>query len=907
MFAGAFAFTGLFIAGVHTPVARRFALRRAVRLLSDQGIGFDASRLDYNLFGLRLDLRGVRVQSRQTPDLPPVLLADRVWADLNLPKLIRGAFYVDDGGIDNPQVQIVVDRDGRDNLPHLPTKSGASATVDYLIRHLRISGGGVRFEDRRQQIALFLPLDSLTVAGDPTTRNHQAHLVTKDGGKVSLAARSLPVRGLGADLVLERDAVAVNSFRVGVGDSSLTVAGRVNSFDSPRFEIHSEANLSLASLVEFAGRAETVRGNINLALTATGPLATLKATVGFRGENLVVDRFDHVGVNAEAAYDAAASRVRLSSLNLMTPWARVRGQGDLALNASAGSTAKFAAEGCDLTRLSAILHLPIRVASTASASVDARWKGIEAQDADVDATARLAASQPLPSKDAIPVDATVHATVHGSRILMDVEALGSFGATATGEVVLLDRKSIGGGLRVDAPRLSSTIAAAEAFLGKPAGSLTGTPMEGTLTSTVNLAGTLTAPAASVELAVPDLNAGDLQGIAVNAALSYTPDRLSIDGANVSWKYQTVEASGTIGLGPPRRLQITAQAVNLSIAAVLAGLNHGDVPIAGDLVLSAEVGGTVDAPQAGITLSGRGLEAYGEALGTLQARAQFQGQQLEVSDLRLQKAQSDGGGLLRASGGYNTDSKAYRFEAHAQDFRLSNLTLPWGRSPTCPPDVAGRRPSPQSCSGTTVRGAVTLDASGQGVTDNPVGDVKLAVDRIQVGDQEFGRVDVIAKAANQQVDLEASAAKFHMTATAKVGIPEPNPAIVQVRLVETDLAQLPVKLEQPIEGTVSAVIDASGDLQNYEKGTARAEVSSLDLKWNGENVRTAGSLVASYASGTLTIDKATILAADSRVEASGSLPLEASAGEGVIQLKAGVNLAGLERFLPADRKLGLQGT
>jgi len=100
------------------------------------------------------------------------------------------------------------------------------------------------------------------------------------------------------------------------------------------------------------------------------------------------------------------------------------------------------------------------------------------------------------------------------------------------------------------------------------------------------------------------------------------------------------------------------------------------------------------------------------------------------------------------------------------------------------------------------------------------------------------------------------------------------------------------------GTVSAVIDASGDLQNYQRGTAKAEVSKLDLKWNGESIRTEGLLVASYASGTATIDKATILAADSAVEVSGSLPIEAGASEGTVQLKTQLNLQGIARLVPS---------
>src|SRR6185369_13300248 len=171
----------------------------------------------------------------------------------------------------------------------------------------------------------------------------------------------------------------------------------------------------------------------------------------------------------------------------------------------------------------------------------------------------------------------------------------------------------------------------------------------------------------------------------------------------------------------------------------------------------------------------------------------------------------------------------------------------------------------------------------------------------------GSVTVSAQAANQNVDFEAAVPEYNLTATGKLGIPAPNPATVQLRLDQTDLTHLPVKLDQPIEGKVSAVIDASGTLADYEKGTAKAEISALDVKWNGEPIRSEGPLVASYAGGSLTITKATILAAGSRLEASGSLPLEQSAGEGAIQIKAALDLAGLEHLLPPDKKYGLQGS
>jgi len=57
----------------------------------------------------------------------------------------------------------------------------------------------------------------------------------------------------------------------------------------------------------------------------------------------------------------------------------------------------------------------------------------------------------------------------------------------------------------------------------------------------------------------------------------------------------------------------------------------------------------------------------------------------------------------------------------------------------------------------------------------------------------------------------------------------------------------------------------------------------------------------------TIDKATILAADSRVEVSGSLPIEAGASEGTVQLKTQLNLQGIARLVPSLANIDLQGT
>ena len=119
-----------------------------------------------------------------------------------------------------PEVDVVFTPDGRDNIPRLPS-SPQSKPVDYLVRRLRISGGAVRFDERKQQITGFLPLDRLAVDGDLLTKAHHAQLLARDGGYVTLGGRALPLLGLAADAVLQKDTLDMRSLRVQAGDSSL--------------------------------------------------------------------------------------------------------------------------------------------------------------------------------------------------------------------------------------------------------------------------------------------------------------------------------------------------------------------------------------------------------------------------------------------------------------------------------------------------------------------------------------------------------------------------------------------------------------------------------------------------------------------------------------------------------------
>ena len=266
-----------------------------------------------------------------------------------------------------------------------------------------------------------------------------------------------------------------------------------------------------------------------------------------------------------------------------------------------------------------------------------------------------------------------------------------------------------------------------------------------------------------------------------------------------------------------------------------------------------------------------LAAYHEAIGSLTGEAGFSYSLLTVTQLGL------GNGTVQATGSYDLESKNYAIDLTGHNFRLTSLELP-DRSP--------------------VRGSVNLQVRGQGNLNNPSATVSFSAEDVQYGDQKFGALTLQADIANQRADIRVAAPQFNLTAKASAGLREPNPVTFELTANHTDLATLPIRLQPPVAGTVTATLRGSGDLQDYEQGQASAEVSKLEITYNGQPAATEGPLIASYQDRMLTIERAVIVAGDSRVSVEGKLPLDDAAGTGAIHIASTLNLAGLRPYLPA---------
>jgi outer membrane protein assembly factor BamA/autotransporter translocation and assembly factor TamB len=890
-------FVAILIA-LHTPPAKRWVLDRVRSYLASQQIDFQAESLDYNLLNLSVSLDRIVVRGHDLPDAAPFARIGHVDVNLSLADLLRGSYIVQHAHIVDADLHLFIDEQGRSNLPHFQQSSQTSnsSTIDYLIQQFALTNAHVRYEDLRQHLDATLPISAITITGERPTRLHHLQLKA-GGGQVLLQGREADIDRLLADLSFDPDKLTVERLELGAAGSTVSLAATAIKFKDPQYDFSLSARLDLARLAAIAGVNEPVGGIVQADVNLRGPLTAITVRTQLHGDDLTARTLTHIQLAAEANYDAGARQAQLVTLNVTAPAGNVRASGIVSLDPRAGESRLDAnIQGLDTLALSQALKLPYSAASKVDGHVNARWPVLEYTNATGDAQLVLRPSRGAAAPGSVPVAGKVDVKARGNVIDANVTQLQALGTTVDGHVSVANptnqttpttRRAIEGAVHARAGDLAAVVAAAETFLGRARGSLAGTPLAGALAVDATLGGTVEAPAVDATVNAPNLSAGTISGVALSADARYTPASVTLSRADVTWQEARVHASGQVGLQGERPIALTMSVEETPIEAALAALGHQDVPATGIVSMQGSVNGTVSHPQAVVTLRGTNLAAYGEALGTLTLDAGLAGRQVEVKQLRLDKPQPGGNGALTARGSYDLDRGVYNVEAKGDNLRLVSVLLPGG---------------------TPVRGAIDLNAHGEGTIKDPALTGTFALRDLRVREDDYGNITLNATVANRQAHVQAAADKFNVTANADLATTAPYTGKADIAINDLDLASLPpgLKPETPLAGTVRAHVTASGDVSRPADASAAATIDRLAITWNGQPINTEGPATVRYAEHQVAIDRLVVHAQDSTVSLNGTLPLDPQNREGTINLDAKANLATLAAYAPSSAAVKAQG-
>jgi outer membrane protein assembly complex protein YaeT len=868
----------------HTDPARRYVVSQVTDLLAEQQIEFSTDELRYNLLDLSVSLRNVRIRSDH-PDAPPLATIDALSANLGARQLIRGR-YVLSGSADGVDLHYFVDEDGNDNLPRPPRDpDDPSEPLDYLIDDLAITNARVRYENRQQDIDLALPVSSITVSGNALTDRHAVTLEA-GGGSLRVQDRTTPLDRLHGEIDLGRDDLNITHLELTSDQSRLAMTGSVRDFEQPQLDVALDGTVDAAEAAALGGVTDPVSGTVAIDATVRGELDALAINADVTGTNLRFREITGVQLAATGAYDMQAQRADVSSLQLRTPFGAVDGEGSVALEGRGASRVQATVSGLDAGTLMRTLDLDYVVASRVDARVDATWPGLEYLNASGSARAALTPTTTRVSPSVMPVGGRVDVDADAGRIVARLQDVRAAGAELGGRVTLVDQERLGGTVQARASDLAGVVSSAEAFLGRPRGSLLPTPISGPVAIDAQLGGTVQAPEATAAIRAPDLTVGEADDIAVAGRMTYTPAAVTIHNLDLGWQQAQAHASGRIALEGPGRMDLTVWGEALEVPALLAAVDQADVPAAGTVSFQGRVSGTMEQPTAQVTIRGEGLAAYHELLGTLTAEADVRGRDVVLRELVLDKPQPDADGRLTATAQYHLDRQSYTFDLQSDNLQLLTATLPDGQP---------------------LRGNVELAARGTGTVADPRANVDLAVDDLRVGEYDLGRIVADAVIANQQATITAAADQFAVDANVVIGVEAPYPATARLNIAGLDLGALPLDLGTELDGEVRATVDASGPLANPDRGEATATIEAFSGTWQGQPFSVDAPAVVRYGNERLGIDRLRLVAQDSFVQVTGELPLTARAGRGSLEIDALGNLATLARYVPADMPVAADGT
>jgi len=613
--------------------ARGLAFARLRDELRAQGIALQGGELSYNLLGLTLTLKDITLRSVATPDLPPIAKIERAQLTFHWNTFSSRTLDLDRASLTGLDLHVVMDPDGRTNLPHSPPSQAEPAP--WLIRQLLLTKANLEVSDLRDNASFRLTNWGLNLQGSPLTRRHQLTLVPTGTAELSYGSQTLRFPQVTLSGKLDPRSFTIDKLLLANAQSSLTIDGTA-AFNG-NLQLRADTNLDLPSLARFLGRPETIGGTLQAQAVASGELANLRIATQVTGSKITYDQLPPLNFSAAAEYRAAQGRIDLQSSTFESAAGTAYAQGFLGLQGDSEFTARIER-----------VKLPAQLASRAVIALTARWPALRFQNAALSGRVQLIPTQPEPTANRLPVTAEIALSGNLSRLKVDLLSASAAGAEAFGTVYLTDRQKLDGTLTAGSNSLAKVLRQAK---------YAGPPVEGRAAAQVTLSGTIDSPLVAADLTVEDLGISTVKNANLYAHLTYQDQLVSLTGLNAKWKGQTLQADGTFHLSD-HRLEGAARTEGVRLEKLVTGAASGP------LQAEATITGTLEHPQAAIHLAGSGLRADSESLGNLEAQAVLEDTLLRVTQFQLPQL-----GLV-ATGTYRLSDGTYTLEATAPAMPLT---------------------------------------------------------------------------------------------------------------------------------------------------------------------------------------------------------------------------------------------
>jgi translocation and assembly module TamB len=883
--------------------------KRMVQEIEDATGGrVELGSFDFDWRTMTVSVRNLVIHGTEKPEEAPFARVDLIRARLKVISVVERNVDLAEIYLQRPQVSVIVYAGGGTNIPQpkparKPHTSAIETVLDLAVRRFNVVDGDIHLGVRSVPLNLHGENLRVAVVYGKSPARYEGDVSFRDFDVQVGARPALPI-AVDAHCVLLKDRLEIRRARFGLGESWLYLSGVADRWDAPQFRLNYSARVNVKDVTPGLNLSPLAhRGAVSLdgrAMTAGAGRYSVSGKL--RASGLMVESGDIriEDIQADSAFAAAPGRVTLTGLGIAALGGRFEGRAEI------GGLKHFlldgAARGFSLQRMKLVRELrqvawdgvasgPVRVAAEVRAGrlsglvLNTRidivpGAGPNAIEGRIDVTYNQAAGEVAfgPSNLATKFSRASFSGVLGKRLSVAAE-------TANLEDVETAVAMFSAGPQPELP--VKLVDGTAAFQGTVSGPLESPVVEGHAKATnFVLAGR------RIDRAEADLDVAQT-GIAVRHA---TVSRLGMRASGEvqvgfrNWK--PVDSSPLSG-------RLTVRSPHLADVLAAAGIAPGDTAT-GDLVLSAELAGTIGTPVVSGHARALKLVVGGQPIDRIEGDARYSDTQFDILNVQFLA----GAGKAQLSGSYdhprgNWKQGRLRFEVASGGIDLARVNAIAQRVP----GVAGRIE-------TQMAGEVTITPAGfQPGTFNG----RASLRDFGVNGERLGELVLTATTRGQNLDarLEGTLAGSAVSGTSAWTLEGDYPAHGRIDFTPLQFSTLIARLHlkkgdepPPFEGFAAGSIDFSGSASHSRTWRASVNLPSIEIrpavnviespKASGLTLRNDGPVVLDVDTRGVHVRQARFQAKETNLSASGQI------GFGVknpwdLRLQGGVNLTLLEDF------------
>ncbi|HEY6763867.1 MAG TPA: translocation/assembly module TamB domain-containing protein, partial [Candidatus Sulfotelmatobacter sp.] len=851
-----------------------YALHKIVATLNESTGGrTEIGNLDLDLSTLTAHLYNVTVHGTEGAGKAPLLHVNKLTVSLKIVSVLQRKISLSELLIEHPDVNLIVDAQGKNNLPQAPPsqKSSSNTSIfDLAVRHALLSQGEISYNDKKTPLDADLRNLNVDIHFDALATRYSGSLAYEDGRLRYADYQPLP-HSVQASFSATPTAFSLDSVKLIVASSTFSLRATATNYADPTIDGNYQLNVrsqDFAALSPSASPSGNVllEGNLHYRnsnqsllqnliingkissddLTAISPDARLNVKA-LRGRyQLAHGQFHADEVSAELLGGRLNAAVSIDHLDT-TP--------STSLNASLHSISMRAAQQA----VRSPNKPQVMVIGTLDGTATAAWSGpIQNIRAHADLTLRAGKSSTANSNQ-IPVGGEIHAVYDGPRnaVTLRQTSLRAADATVTAQGEISERSNLQ--LQANASDLHQLVELASSL-----SSTKSTPpaISGSASVSATIRGPLRGPHIAGQLSARNLQVQGSEWSTVETSFQASPSQVRLDqGSLVSARQGRATFNGSVGLrnwsyspSSPIRANITVQQMPVTELQRLANVQY---PVSGDLFAEVSVSGSQLNPEGSGSAHIANARAYDEPFQTLAVKFHAnQGTIATTLNIAIPA------GSANADLSYMPQSKAYTFRLNSPGIVLEKLRAVQAKN-------------------LPVSGTLMVSGEGKGTVDRPQLTAVIESSELRLKQNTVSGLKAQLQVANQRADfsMTTNAAQASIRAQGHMSLEGNYDAEASV-----DTTSIPLDLllatythvPDGFKGQTELHATVKGPLKDKSQLEAHLTIPQFSASYQTLEIGAAGPIRADFARSVLTLQPSEIRGTGTSLRIQGTVPLAGTA-------------------------------